>query len=79
MLTSGVVPKGNASSPRPLVSRRQAAGMVTSLRGSRVPAAMAACQSMRLVITTHSHLSRAAASAERAWAVVSWLRSRPVR
>ncbi len=69
MLRSGVVPKGNASSPRPLASRRQAAGLVTCLavRGSSWPAAMAACQGMRLVTTTHSHLSRAAASAVRAW------------
>ena len=31
----------------------------------------AACQWMRLVTTTHSHLSRAAASAVRAWAVAA--------
>jgi Domain of unknown function (DUF222) len=70
MLTRGVVPKAQASSPRPLVGSPQAAGAVTSLaaRGSCWPAAMAACQATGLVTTTHSHLSRAAASAVRAWA-----------
>jgi hypothetical protein len=80
-LTRGVVPKAQASLPRPLVGSGQAAGAVTSLaaRGSRVPAAMVACQATRLVTTTHSHLSRAAASAVRAWASLSWWWSRPVR
>jgi hypothetical protein len=79
MLRSGVVPKEAASSPRPLVSSPQAAGVVTSLRGSSWPAAMAACQPMRLVTTTHSHRSRAAARAVRAWAGVSWWWVRLVR
>src|SRR5215207_1879260 len=70
---------GSASSPRPLASRPQAAGVVTSLRGSSWPAAMAACQGVRLVTTTHSHRSRAAASAVRAWAVDRGLSWRLVR
>jgi len=40
---------------------------------------MVACQGVRVVTTTHSQRSRAAASAVRAWAVVSWLWSRVVR
>src|SRR6266511_428225 len=79
MLSRGVVPKGQRELAPPVGQQPQAAGVVTCLRGSRVPAAMAACQPMRLVTTTHSHRSRAAASAVRAWASLSWLWSRPVR
>jgi hypothetical protein len=63
MLRRGVVPRATRARP-PVHQQPQAAGAVTPSCGG--PAAMAACQGVRLVTRTHRHLSRAAASAVQA-------------